>query len=280
MSYDRAPFQLTLWVRRLLVAMAAVYLLQLTVFTSPWLIFTFGFVPTDVLAHPWSPLTYAFLHAGFLHILFNALLLWMFGAPVEARVGGRTFIRLFLIAVAGGAALSLMMMPLAGNGPIIGASAGVFGVMLAFVLEWPDAPVFIFPIPVPIKAKWMVFGMTALALLLGTLQGQSSSVAHFAHVGGFAAAFLYLRGGAWFTRRQAPRAAERAPAVLVRPSGDAARRQDSLTPPHAPRTSPDASVRAEVDRVLDKISERGLASLTVEERRFLDEMSQRFRKDH
>lgn len=278
MSYDRAPFQLTPWVRRLLVAMAAVYLLQLTVFTSPWLILTFGFSAREVLSQPWSPLTYAFLHGDFLHLLFNAFLLWMFGCPVEARLGSSRFIRLFVAAAIGGAALSLMLMPLAGGDPIIGASGAVFGIMLAFVLEWPDAPVFIFPLPVPIKAKWMVFGLATLDLVLGVL-GSRDGIAHFAHLGGFAAAYLYLRGGTWFARSAPRPAVERAPAVLVRPSGDAPR-ADYAPAPRVERPVSGPSVREEVDRVLDKISERGLSSLTAEERRFLDEMSKRFRQEH
>jgi len=277
--YDRSPFQLTLWVRRLLVAMAGVYLLQLTVFTSPWLINTFGFTPTEVWRRPWTPITYAFLHGSFLHLLFNALMLWMFGSPVEGRLGSASFIRLYVLSGLGGAVLSLIMLPLAGNAPIIGASGAIFGVMLAFVLYWPDAPVFIFPIPVPIKARWFVFGLAGLNLVMG-MGGMGRGVAHFAHLGGFAAAWLYIRGGRWFARSAQAKPAERAPAVLVRPSGDAtARRAEGAMPTRPSRRSPDAAVREEVDRVLDKISERGLASLTPEERRFLDEMSKRFRQD-
>ena len=98
MSYDGSPFSLTPWVRRLLVATGAVYLLQLTVFTSPWLVETFGFAPALALRHPWGAVTYAFLHGSFLHLLFNMIALFMFGPPVEARLGGARFIRLYFIA--------------------------------------------------------------------------------------------------------------------------------------------------------------------------------------
>jgi len=273
MSSERSPFMLTPWVRRLLMIMAGAYLLQLTIFTSSWLVVTFGFVPARVLTQPWSLFTYAFLHGSPLHILGNALVLFMFGSPVEQRLGSRRFIRLFLIAVLGGALLSLAMMPIAGTAPIIGASAGCFGVMLAFVLEWPDRPILVFPLPVPVKAKWLVAFM-ALWSLVAAGFGFGGGVAHAAHLGGFVAGFLYLRGGSLFQRRHAVRTVERAPAVLVRPpSSDA--RASYPAPPR--RSRPDAAVKEEVDRVLDKISERGLGSLTPEERRFLDEMSQRFR---
>ena len=102
---DRSPFFVTRWVRRLLVLTGGVYLLQLTVFTSPWLLETFGFAPGLLSRHPWSVLTYAFLHGSFLHLLFNMLGLFMFGPPVEARLGSTRFVRLYLVAALGGAAL-------------------------------------------------------------------------------------------------------------------------------------------------------------------------------
>jgi membrane associated rhomboid family serine protease len=278
MNYEDSPFALTPWVRRLLVAMGGVYLLQLTVFTSPWLAETFGFVPALVLRRPWTLLTYAFLHVSFLHILFNAIGLFMFGPPVERRLGGRSFVRLYLLAALGGALLSLVLLALGRDGLILGASGAIFGVMMAFVLEWPDAPIFVFPLPVPVKAKWLVAFFAGVSLVLGVV-GSSDGVAHFAHLGGFGTAFLYLRGGTWLARARAPRPAERAPAVLVRPQGaDGAGRVDAVGPTR--RRAPDAAAREEIDRVLDKISQRGMNSLTPEELRFLDEISQRFKQEH
>jgi membrane associated rhomboid family serine protease len=230
-----------------------------------------------VLRHPWSVLTYALLHANFLHILLNMLALFMFGPPLENRLGGRTFAQLYVISALGGAALSLLMLRLTGDSVIIGASAATFGVMMGFVLEWPDAPVLIFPLPVPIKAKWLVIGFVAFSLLGVGMPRLQPGVAHFAHLGGFAAAFLYLRAGSLLSRPKPVRTAERSPAVLVRPpAADSGRRAEYSAP--APRRSAEQAVKAEVDRVLDKISENGLGSLTPDERRFLDEMSKRFRQ--
>jgi len=278
MSYEDSPFALTPWVRRLLVTTGGVYLLQLTVFTSPWLVQTFGFVPATALRHPWTVLTYALLHRDFLHILFNSIGLFMFGPPVERRMGSQSFVRLAVVSALGGALLSFAFVTLAREVPIVGSSAAVFGVMLAFVLEWPDAPVLVFPLPVPVKAKWLVAFFAATSLFLGVFGG-GDGIAHFAHLGGFGAAFLYLRGGSWLARTRTPRPAERAPAVLVRPpSADGSRRGDAVGP--AARRTPDAAAREEVDRVLDKISQRGIGSLTPEERRFLDDVSKRFKQDH
>lgn len=278
MSYDRSPFSLTPWVRRLLVATAAVFLLQKTVFYGGALDEFLAFQPSEVLRRPWSALTYALLHGSFLHFLVNMLVLFMFGPPVENRLSSRSFLRLYVLSALGGAMLSLLMAPFAGGSTIVGASAAVYGVMMAFVLEWPDAPVMIFPLPVPVKAKWLVIFIAGMSLVWGLLQIRDG-VAHFAHLGGFAAAFLYLRGGQLLSRPRQPRPTERAPAVLVRPGATDVVQQADFDAPSAPRRTPDATVKAEVDRVLDKISQRGLQSLTPEERRFLDEMSKRFRQD-
>jgi membrane associated rhomboid family serine protease len=253
-------------------------LLQLTVFTSGWLIDVFGFTPgMAALRHPWTFVTYAFLHGNFLHIAMNALMLFMFGRPVEARLGGTRFIRLYAIAALGGALFSLLMLPLAGTATIIGASGAIFGLMLAFVLEWPDAPILVFPIPFPVKAKWLVLFLALMNLVAG-ITHTSGSVAVFAHLGGFAAAFLYLRGPGLLRRANIASDGEpRAPAVLVRPIADGHRRADPFGPTR--RRGPEATVLDEVNRVLDKISERGLDSLTPEERKFLDEMSKRFKQD-
>ena len=275
---DRSPFLVTPWVRRLLVVTGGAYLLQLTVFTSPWLLETFGFAPDLLARHPWSVLTYAFLHGSFLHLLFNMLGLFMFGPPVEGRLGGTRFVRLYLVAALGGAALSLAFAALSGPGIIIGASAAVFGVMLAFVLEWPNAPILVFPLPVPVRAKWLVVFIAAMSLLAG-LTGAERGVAHLAHLGGFAAALLYLRGTSLlrFARRHAPQG--RASAVLVHQSGASAEgRVLPFGPPQ--RHGTDTATLVEVDRVLDKISAGGLSSLTPDERRFLDDISRRFKQDH
>src|SRR5713101_3598260 len=216
MNADRSPFALTPWVRRILAVTGAVYLLQRTVFFGGSLEEMFGLRTSEVLQRPWSVLTYALLHGGFLHLLVNMVAFFMFGPPLESRLGGRTFARLYLVSALGGAALSLLLMPVTGAATIIGASAAVFGVMMGFALEWPDAPVLIFPLPVPVKAKWVVVGFAIFSLFAVPAQLQTG-VAHFAHLGGFVAAFLYLRGGRLLTRPQPARASERSPAVLVRP---------------------------------------------------------------
>ncbi|MGH7483002.1 MAG: rhomboid family intramembrane serine protease, partial [Longimicrobiales bacterium] len=178
-------FSLTPWVKRLIIANGAVFLLTALL---PAVVAYLAFVPLLTLRHPWTLVTYMFVHAGFLHILFNMIGLFFFGPPLEARWGAREFVRYYLICGLGGAALSFIFAP---NAAVVGASAAVFGVMLAFALHWPDAPIYIWGI-LPVKAKWLI-AILAAASLLSAVAGGSSNVAHFAHLGGFAAGWLYLK---------------------------------------------------------------------------------------
>lgn len=268
-------FGMTPWVRRLIVANLVVFLLQLTIFVNPWFTATFGFAPLAAAVRPWTFLTYMFLHAGFLHLAFNLLALFVFGPEVEERLGGWAFLRYYLLCGLGGAAFSLVLGWTFGRlNPVIGASAAVYGVLLAFAWAAPDAPISVLFLPEPIPAKWLVTFIVALSLVLALLP-TSDGVAHLAHLGGFATGFLYLKAADWrlgLAERQVRRASQ--PSVLVHP-GRAARASDA---PKSRRAARDPA-QAEIDRVLDKISARGIDSLTPAERRFLAEMSRKMR-DH
>ncbi|HMH82851.1 MAG TPA: rhomboid family intramembrane serine protease [Gemmatimonadales bacterium] len=269
-------FGMTPWVRRLIVANLVVFLLQLTIFVDPWFAATFGFAPLAAVARPWTFLTYMFLHANFLHLTFNLLALYVFGPQVEERMGGGAFLRYYLLCGLGGAALSLILGWSFGRlNPVIGASAAVYGVLLAFAWASPDQPIYVLLLPEPIPAKWLVTFIVAISLVLALLP-TSDGVAHLAHLGGFATGFLYLKVADWRLGR-AERHLRRAsqPSVLVHP-GRAARASDAPKPPRRAERDP---AQAEIDRVLDKISARGIESLTPAERRFLAEMSRKMR-DH
>jgi membrane associated rhomboid family serine protease len=255
------PFALTPWVRRLLAVNAVVYLLTITVFTSGWLFDAFAFAPSTAVTQPWTFVTYMFLHGGFLHLAFNMLMLFFFGPAVEERMGGRAFIWFYLLCGLGGAVLSFAIALFAHVAPFVGASGAIFGVALAFALNWPDAPIYVFPLPVPIKAKWLVFILAAIDLALA-MSGASDGVAHLAHLGGFAVGFLYLRGEALLPRPASPAPERRTPAPALRAhnAGEAARRREPRR--HANRRN--AMSQADIDRLLDNISAKGIESLTPE----------------
>src|SRR6266849_1044383 len=273
-------YGLTPWVRRLLVANLLVFLLQKTVFLQ--LAAELGFAPLQALTHPWTLVTYMFLHGGVAHLAFNMLALYVFGPPVEERLGGRAFIGYYLLCGVGGAALSYLLMLVVDVRMVIGASGAVLGVALAFAWYWPNEPIFIFPFPEPIPAKWLVTFAVAIDLVLvwlGALFGTSDGVAHLAHLGGIGTGFLWLKASDWRLSQAERRlrgagAGAAEPGVLVHPAARAARGSDAVV---KPRPANRDRVQAEIDRVLDKISARGMGSLTPAERKFLAEMSRKMR---
>src|SRR5258708_10764244 len=150
-------FGMTPWVRRLMVACLFVFLLQSTLFTSPAFVRQFGFNPLNALARPWTVLTYMFLHGGVLHLAFNMLALYVFGPPVEERMGGRDFLVYYLLCGFGGAMFSFGLLQLPQPmGPVIGASRAIYGVGLALPLFLAHEPILLVPLPQPIAAEWLV----------------------------------------------------------------------------------------------------------------------------
>jgi rhomboid family protein len=263
--------RLTPWVGRLIIANAVVLLLLMTVFTSPGLLEDLQFSPAGALSRPWTFVTYMFVHASLLHLLGNMLMLFVFGAPVESRLGSRKFILYYLYCGIGAAVFSVGLSGVMSVGPFVGASGAVLGVAIAFAMFWPDAELVVFPIPIPLKARTFVAVIVGLDVL-GALYF-NDGIAHIAHVGGALFGYLFFRLQALSRKspHPPPRAVER---VVMVQTGAAD--PDHRTPP-APlpqRRRPDGDpVAAEVDRVLDKISEKGIASLTPAERRFLDEVA-------
>jgi hypothetical protein len=163
--------------------------------------------------------------------------------------------------------------------PVVGASGAVLGVAVAFALLWPDAELFVFPLPMPVKARTFVLVLVGLDVVLSQL-APHDGVAHLAHVGGAGFGYLFFRLQALSRRspRQPSRAVER---VVMVQSGAA--EPDRRTPPASlrPRRRAEADpVAAEVDRVLDKISQQGMNSLTAAERRFLDEVARKKKQEN
>jgi membrane associated rhomboid family serine protease len=263
-------------VRRLLAANVGVYVLAATVFTGPWFVQAVGFAPRHAAERPWTFLTYLFAHVNLLQLAVNGLMLALFGSAVERRLGGLAFVRFYLLCGLGGplAAFALAFL-LPEVPPFVGASAAVFGVALAFALLWPETRVFVFPLPWPVPAGVLVGLLALLALVPFTLDPRGG-VAHLAHLGGFLIGLLYLKGGEHIERRTvAPESAAPAEPVLVARQAGAAVGDGAREAPA--RRAPGDAAR-EMNRVLDKISRQGLASLTAAERRFLDEISRQLRR--
>ena len=150
---------------------------------------------------PWQLVTYSFLHGGLWHISFNMLALWMFGGPVENALGPRRYTFYYFACVLGAAFAQLATVAVFSPQdfyPTLGASGGIFGLLLAFAVLYPQAKVFFFLIPIPIPARIAVVGYMVLELYLG-VTGTEAGVAHFAHLGGAVVGFAliqYWRGRA------------------------------------------------------------------------------------
>lgn len=133
---------------------------------------------------PWQLLTYGFLHGGLGHLFFNMFALYMFGLPIEQAWGTKRFVVFYLVCIVGAGLVQLLTAAVTGGiYPTIGASGGVFGVLLAFGMMYPNQRILLIIPPIPIKAKWFVIGYGLLTLFFG-VTGTMSGVAHFAHLGG------------------------------------------------------------------------------------------------
>jgi membrane associated rhomboid family serine protease len=272
-------YRITPWVGRIIIANAVVLLLLMTLFTSPGVFQALQFSPRSAFTHPWTFISYMFVHAGLLHLLGNMLMLYVFGTAVESRMGSRNFLSYYLFCGVGAAVFSLLLAGFMPVGGFVGASGAVLGVAVAFAMFWPDAELIVFPIPVPIKARTLVIGLVVLDIVASRLW-PGDGIAHIAHVGGALFGYFFFRVQS-FSRRgpaQPARAVER---VVMVQSGSAEPDRRTPVTPMRPRRRVDTDpVAAEVDRVLDKISEKGISSLTAAERRFLDEVAKKKKHEH
>ncbi len=181
---------------------------------------------------PFQIVSHMFMHAGIMHLFFNMYALWLFGQILERTWGGKRFLIYYLITGLGAAALHLLVIhfradaimsqmsaeniqyviekgmqydfkanvvPLMAqldttiNIPTVGASGAVFGVLLAFGMFYPNVELFLFFIPVPIKAKYFVIGYGAIELINGVMNTPGDNVAHFAHLGGMLFGFILIK---------------------------------------------------------------------------------------
>jgi membrane associated rhomboid family serine protease len=146
--------------------------------------------------YPWQVVTYSFLHGDFGHLFFNMFAVWMFGTQLERAWGMQKFAFYYATCVVGAAIVQILVQQFEGGiYPTIGASGGVFGLLLAYGAMWPRNKIFLIFLPIPIEARWFVLIYGALELLFGVTRTMPG-IAHFAHLGGmiFGALLLYRWG--------------------------------------------------------------------------------------
>jgi membrane associated rhomboid family serine protease len=286
--------RLTKAVQWLIAINVAIYFLQLTVVGAQNMQPALGFQIDDLSRSWWTIGTYMFVHGGFWHLALNMYTLYIFGPRVEHAWSAGEFTRYYLLCGLGGWFFHLLF---ARESLLIGASAAVLGVTLAYATRWPDDEVYLFGV-LPLKVKWMV-ALLVVMNIVGGMAGSHGGVAYLAHLGGLAAGWLYLRtssGGADIDRfkqrvspipdipdetsraipRSLPRSREKGneiDEIIARSNAAVSRRQA----PQAPVGVKPAKRLSDLDMVLDKISQHGLDSLTSDEKRLLEDMSRELR---
>ena len=290
------PQRLTAGVQALIVSNLAVSFLQ-AVGVLPYadLAAWFGFDLGSLPSRWWTPITYMFVHVGVWHVLANMYGLYLFGPRLEQTLGSKKFAWFYVFCGLGGVVFQMLFIR---TGGLVGASAAVFGVMTAYAMQWPDDEIYLMFV-LPMRVRTLVVALFVFNLVMGVVatgDGGGTNIAYFAHVGGVIAAYAYMRMAAstgidQVRQRVAslpdadepPRAIPRnlprrergdeVDDIVAKSKAIAAKRAVTLAPSSRRREAK----ADELNRVLDKISETGIESLTGDERKVLEEMSRRLR---
>jgi membrane associated rhomboid family serine protease len=235
----------------------------------------------------WQLLTYQFMHSGLLHILLNSWAIFVFGRAVEETLGGKKFLTLFLTSgVVGGIfqVLVALLWPQHFGGPVVGASAGAFGLVAAFAVLFPERELTLllfFILPVRLSARMLLILSVVLAVM-GIVFSESifgGNVANAAHLGGMLTGVVFVRRFArdhgW--ESDAPSNRPGAGEFLSRWAGKSPLWRSSADK-QPEDVSTDEFVKSEVDPILEKISRNGIQSLTANERKILEQARERMAK--
>ncbi|HYW32083.1 MAG TPA: rhomboid family intramembrane serine protease [Gemmatimonas sp.] len=297
-TYDETQSNSSTGVYWLIGLCVGVYFVQATLVGPDNMYAALGYTPGDIGSKSlWTIVTYMFVHAGVVHLALNMWTLWLFGPRVERAWGTSTFTWYYLWCGVGGWAFHYMFERQ--GGALVGASAAILGVAVAYASRWPDDEVLFFGI-VPMKVKWLVALMAAINILMAVVGSAGmNSTAWAAHIGGMVAGWIYLRAPGTgsldrFRRRiasapdygdelprpvpkntQRPR--ERDVDDIVAQSKAAIQRTRPSAPVTTTAIAPPARHSTALDAVLDKIASQGMTSLTTAERSLLDEWSKRLR---
>jgi membrane associated rhomboid family serine protease len=224
----------------------------------------------------WQLLTYQFMHANLWHILFNGWAIYLFGREVEATLGGKKYLVLFLAAgIMGGIfqVLAAWIWPQFFGGPVVGASAGGFGLMAAYAVLFPARELTLLFPPVTFHAKTMLI-LSAVLAVMGIVF-PVNNIANAAHLGGMLVGVFFVR---WFVQgRWGWRGAARPRTFISVPAGKTSFWRPGADEPDEEQST-DEFVKSAVDPILDKISRHGIQSLTAREREILEKARSKMAK--
>jgi len=220
----------------------------------------------------WQLLTFQFMHGGIFHLLGNGVTLYFFGRVVEDMMGSKSMLILYLLSGTVGGLFEVAFSFIVPEGGVVGASAGVFGLVAAFAIRAPEQPVSFLLIPVAFPAKWLLLGEGVIAI--AGLLFPVDSTANAAHLGGMITGIVFARGTRWsfgglqsFPRR--------------RPSKESVSAASARTW-RRPRKNEESGggdfISREVDPILEKISAHGIHSLTDRERQILESARKKMAK--
>jgi membrane associated rhomboid family serine protease len=178
-------------VQILLIANIACFLLEMG--TGGAVLTSFALWPLQAGFMPWQLLSYAFLHGSITHLAFNMYGLWLFGRELENTLGRRVFLRLYFASVLSAGLMQLLVTGYTGGQyPTVGASGGVFGLLLGYGMFYPNRIIMLIIPPIPLPARLFVILYAGIELVLG-VTGTQAGVAHFAHLGGMIGGYLVIR---------------------------------------------------------------------------------------
>ena len=258
-SFNRPTFSIPSGVKFLLIVNIVVFVLVELSGQQSLLFRTFGLVPSLVWSKfkIWQLFTYLFIHGGIFHIFFNMFVLWMFGKDLESQWGKMEFL-LFYFVCGIGAGLITVLFSVNSIVPIVGASGAIYGLLLAYGFTYPNQMVYLYGL-VPIKVKYMVLGLGAIAFF-ASLSANQSNVSHITHLSGMIIGLIFIYFNInwkviklWYIRM----------------------RLKGLSQQPAKQDNEEAQMKKQVDKILDKLNDSGWDSLTEQEENYLTQASKR-----
>lgn len=177
-------------VNQIIVINVIIYVMEMILAQTAF-VDIFGLTPRLVVTkgYVWQIVTYMFMHGSPWHLILNMFIIWMFGTPLESVWGSNRFLNYYFVCGFGGALLSFFF---SFNTTVIGASGAGYGILLAYAILFPYSEIYVWGL-LPVRARTLVIFMTIIEFASG-FSGRDG-IAHFAHLGGMAAGFLYLKGG-------------------------------------------------------------------------------------
>ena len=256
-SFNRPTISIPSGVKFLLIVNIVVFVLVEFSGQQSLLFRTFGLVPSLVWSKfkIWQLFTYLFMHGGIFHIFFNMFVLWMFGKDLESQWGKMEFL-LFYFVCGIGAGLITVLFSVNSIVPIVGASGAIYGLLLAYGFTYPNQMVYLYGL-VPIKVKYMVLGLGAIAFF-ASLSASQSNVSHITHLSGMIIGLIFIYFNInwkviklWYIRM----------------------RLKGLSQQPAKQDNEEAQMKKQVDKILDKLNDSGWDSLTEQEENYLTQAS-------